>query len=94
MGNMKVQIEELRKSMQEGFKGQLGDAPKSYFEAIREKKKESVIIIKPKEPQESEETKNVVKEKIDIKSLPIGVSKLRKGGKGSGLFWDVIVKKK
>lgn len=34
-----------------------GDASRSYCDAVKEKKKENVIIIKPKEQQESEKTK-------------------------------------
>ncbi|XP_077279098.1 uncharacterized protein LOC143906728 [Temnothorax americanus] len=60
-----------------------GNASRSYCEAVKEKKKENVIIIKPKEQQESEKTKKVVKENIDIKNMAVGVSKLRKGGKGA-----------
>lgn len=53
----------------EGFKKELeemkkmwnimstGDASRSYYDAVKEKKKENVIIIKPKEQQESEKTK-------------------------------------
>lgn len=79
----------------EGFKKELedmkkmwnsmstGNASRSYCDAVKEKKKENVIIIKPKEQQESEKTKIVVKENIDIKNMSIGVSKLRKGGKGA-----------
>ncbi|CAK9799221.1 hypothetical protein ANTPLA_LOCUS1940 [Anthophora plagiata] len=48
-----------------------------------EKKEENVKIIKPKEQQESEKKKKVVKEDIDIKTMSIGVSNLRKGGKGT-----------
>jgi len=32
-------------------------------------KKESILIVKPKREQESETTKKVVKEKVDIKNL-------------------------
>lgn len=60
-----------------------GDVTRSYCEAVKEKKKENVIIIKPKEQQESEKTKRMIKENIDIKNMLIGVSKLKKGGKGT-----------
>lgn len=83
LGSIKQEFEEIRKSIQEGLKGPSGDIPRSYCEAVRERKKESVIIVKPKGQQESEVTKQVVKEKIDIKKMAIGVTKLRKGSKGT-----------
>jgi len=46
-------------------------------------KKESILIVKPKKGQESETTKKVVKEKVDIKNLAVGITKLRKGDKGT-----------
>lgn len=46
-----------------------GGASRSYCEAVKEKKKENVIIIKPKEQQESEKTKKTIKENIDIKNM-------------------------
>lgn len=49
----------------------------------RKKKKESILIVKPKKEQESETTKKIVKEKVDIKNLAVGITKIRKGGKGS-----------
>lgn len=39
--------------------------------------------MKPKKEQESEVTKQVVKEKVDIRNLAVGITKLRKGGKDS-----------
>lgn len=79
--NMKQELEDLRKMIQ--GKASTISAERNYSEVVKEKKKENVIIIKPKEQQESEATKNMVKEKIDIKNMPIGISKLRKGGKGT-----------
>ena len=81
LGNMKQELNELRNMIQGRADTITGG--RSYSETVKEKKKENVIIIKPKEQQESEATKNIVKEKIDIKKLPIGISKLRKGGKGT-----------
>lgn len=81
------ELEGFKKEMEEMKKMwniiSAGDASRSYCEAVKEKKKESVIIIKPKEQQESEKTKKVVKENIDIKNMSIGVSKLRRGGRGA-----------
>jgi len=54
---------------------------KSYSETVKEKK-ESILIVKPKREQESKTTKKVVKDKVDIKNLAVGIIKLRKG-KGS-----------
>lgn len=78
---MKHQLEDMRKMIQ--GKSDATSEGRSYSEAVKEKKKENVIIIKPKEQQESETTKNMVKGKIDIKNMPIGISKLKKAGKGT-----------
>lgn len=55
----------------------------SYSEAVKNKKKESILIVQPKMEQESEATKKMVKEKIDIRKLEVGITKLKKGNKGS-----------
>lgn len=78
---MKHQLEDMRKMIQ--GKSDATSEGRSYSEAVKEKKKENVIIIKPKEQQESETTKNMVKGKIDIKNMPIGIPKLKKAGKGT-----------
>ncbi|KYN08836.1 hypothetical protein ALC57_19057, partial [Trachymyrmex cornetzi] len=38
-----------------------------------------MLIVKPKMQQESETTKKLIKEKVDIKSMAMGITKLRKG---------------
>lgn len=85
---IKEELDEFKKEMEEMRKmiwntRSDGDAPRSYSEAAKEKKKENVIIIKPKEQQRSEKTKEMIKQNIDIKGMPIGVSKMRKGGNGA-----------
>lgn len=55
----------------------------SYSEAVKNKKKENILIVQPKMEQESEATKKMVKEKIDIRKLEVGITKLKKGNKGS-----------
>ncbi|XP_029670033.1 uncharacterized protein LOC115239577 [Formica exsecta] len=52
-------------------------------EVCGEKKKENVIIIKPKIQQENEVTKKLIKEKVDIKNMAMGITKLKKGSKGT-----------
>lgn len=47
------------------------------------KKKENIIIVKPKIQQESETTKKVIKEKVDIKKMPMGITKLRRAREGT-----------
>lgn len=42
-----------------------------------------MIIVKPKKQQESETTKKAVKEKINITNMAVGITKLRKGNKGT-----------
>ncbi|XP_071579731.1 uncharacterized protein [Temnothorax nylanderi] len=81
--SIKLEFEELRRSIQEEIKGSPGDAPRSYCEAVRSKKKESVIIVKPKNQQESEATKKLVKDRVDIKNLGVGITRLRKGNNGT-----------
>lgn len=80
MGEVKQQIEELKRMIQ----GEGTSATRvTYSEAVKEKKKEKIIIIKPKVQQESEETKKTIKEKVDIKSMAVGITKLKKGSKGT-----------
>ncbi|KMQ86031.1 hypothetical protein RF55_15102 [Lasius niger] len=83
---MKVEFESFKKEMEDMMMNNIlatRDVPRSYNEVVKEKKKENVIIVKPKEQQESEKTKKAIKQNIDIKNMPIGVSKMRKGGKGA-----------
>ncbi|XP_076302220.1 uncharacterized protein LOC143220467 [Lasioglossum baleicum] len=81
---IKQEMEELRKM----FRGrmQVSDVnvhgSVSYSEATK-KKKENIIIIKPKTQQESETTKKIIKEKVDIKNMPMGITKVRKGKEGT-----------
>ncbi|XP_029673847.1 uncharacterized protein LOC115241989 [Formica exsecta] len=68
LGNVKQELLEELKRMIQG-------------EVCGEKKKENVIIIKPKIQQESEVTKKLIKEKVDIKNMAMGITKLKKGSK-------------
>lgn len=68
--------------MQEKFGESAGSVQKSYANTVMEKKKESVLMVKPKQ-QESETTKKVVKEKINITNMVVGVTKFRKGNNGT-----------
>jgi len=73
------ELEEVKKNISE--KATRG--PESYSEAVKNKKKENILIVEPKREQENEATKKMVKEKVDIKKLEIGITKLKKGNKGS-----------
>lgn len=64
----------------------MGEEWRSYASAVCGKKKENVIIIKPKKQQESEETKKLIKEKINITEMAIGVKKLKKGNIGTAIL--------
>lgn len=83
MEKVKQEIEELKKLIQGGCMSSARDAKGSYSEVTKGKKKENVIIIKPNIEQESETTKKAIKEKINIKSMGVGVTKLKKGSKGT-----------
>jgi hypothetical protein len=83
MGGIKQEIEELRKMLMQGAYGPSGGATRKYSDVIKERKEENILIIKPKVQQESEITKKIIKEKIDITKMEIGITKLRKGGKGT-----------
>lgn len=73
------ELEEVKRNIEEKTTGRTG----SYSEAVKNKKKESILIVQPKREQESEATKKLVKEKVDIKKLEVGITKLKKGNKGS-----------
>lgn len=79
--SFKRELDELKQNMH-GGNPVIAGSGKSYSEAVKEKK-ESILIVKPKKEQESETTRKIVKEKVNIKDLAVGITKLRKGGKGS-----------
>jgi len=81
MENIKQELEDLRKMIQGKASGQVGRFQRSYSDAIKKKKKENIIIIKPKIQQESETTKKLIKKKVDIKNMAMGITK--KGSKGT-----------
>lgn len=54
---------------------------RSYSEVIKGKKKERIIIIKPKMRQENEATKKKKIKKVNNKTWILGIKKLRKRGK-------------
>lgn len=83
LGNIKQEVEDLKTMMMDGAYGSTGGTLRKYSEAVKEKKKENILIIKPKTQQESEDTKKIVKDKIDIRNMEVGISKLRKGGRGA-----------
>lgn len=86
MDTIKVELESFKKEMEDMMRSTIlasKEVPRSYSEVVNAKKKENVILVKPKEQQESEKTKKAVKQNIDIKNMPIGVSKMRKVGKGA-----------
>ncbi|KMQ86605.1 hypothetical protein RF55_14367 [Lasius niger] len=82
LGYIKQEMGDLRRMIQGGACGPSGEAQRSYSEAVKEKKK-NIIIVKPKVQQESEATKNLIKEKVDIKNMAMGITKLKKGSKGT-----------
>ncbi|XP_036147299.1 uncharacterized protein LOC118647147 [Monomorium pharaonis] len=79
---IKQEMEDLRKIIRGGMQASAENVRGSYSEAIK-KKKENIIIIKPKTQQESETTKKIIKEKVDIKNMPMGITKVRKGREGT-----------
>lgn len=79
--SFKKELEEIKLNMH-GRNPIVTGSGQSYSEAIK-KKKESILIVKPKKEQESETTRKIVKKKVNIKDLAVGITKLRKGGKGS-----------
>lgn len=83
MQGVRREIEELRKMIQgEGMDGTRANRG-TYSEAVKENKGEKVIIIKPKVQQDSEATKKTIKENVNIKSMSVGVTKLKKGSRGT-----------
>lgn len=66
--NFKQEFEEMKRNKEKTTET-AGSERRSYSEAMRDKKGESILIVKSKTEQESENTKKVVKEKVDIKKL-------------------------
>lgn len=79
---IKQEMEDLRKMIRGGMHASAEGVHGSYSDIVK-KKKENIIIIKPKVQQESETTKKIIKEKIDIKNMPMGITKVRKGREGT-----------
>lgn len=82
MNAIKQEMEDLRRIVRGGMHGPTENGYSSYSDVVK-KKKENIIIIKPKIQQESETTKKIIKEKVDIKSMPMGITKVRKGKEGT-----------
>ncbi|RLU24048.1 hypothetical protein DMN91_004257 [Ooceraea biroi] len=92
---MEVVQEELRdirrelREMKQKIQGEIvdlgagGTTQRNYSNIVKEKAKESIIIVKPEVQQGSEDTKKVIKEKINIKNIAVGITKMRKGNKGT-----------
>lgn len=94
MGAIKQEIEGLRKMLMQGAYGTAGGAARKYSDVIKERKEENILIVKPKVQQESEITKKTIKDKIDITKMEIGITKLRKGGKGAVILGCETVEEK
>jgi len=60
MGNIKQELEDLRRIIHGEANRPVERFQRSYSNAIKEKKKEDIIIIKPKIQQESEATKKLI----------------------------------
>lgn len=69
--------------IQEGICKSTEEVKVSYSEVVENKKKENVIVIRPNMQQENKVTKELIREKVDIKSLTLGVTKLKKGSNGT-----------
>lgn len=78
---IKQEFEILKESMKRKVDESI-DNGRNYANAVSEKRKESVLVVKPKKQQESEITKKLVKKKINIINIAMGITKLRKGNKG------------
>lgn len=79
---IKQEMENLRKMIRGGMNELAENVHGSYSDIVKNKK-ENIIIIKPKIQQESETTKKIIKEKVDIKNMPMGITKVRKGKEGT-----------
>lgn len=79
----KQEIKEIKGNIQEKTTEITRSELRSYSEAVKDKKKECILIVKPKMEQESEVIKKLVKEKVDINNLIVGVTKIKRGGKRS-----------
>ncbi|XP_036142545.1 uncharacterized protein LOC118645486 [Monomorium pharaonis] len=81
--NIKEELEEVKRMLSTGPSNSSRGAQKSYSEIVKEKKKENVIIVKPKVQQENVDTAMLIKKKVDIKNMEMGVTKIRRGNNGT-----------
>lgn len=63
---------------------------RSYSDVTKDNKKENIMIVKPKTQQDSKETEKIIKAKVDIKNMNIGVTKFRTGATTIQSFWAVM----
>lgn len=81
--NIKEELEEIKRMLTTGPNSLSRGAQKSYSEIAKEKKKENIIIVKPKVQQENVDTAMLIKKKVDIKKMEMGVTKIRAGNNGA-----------
>ncbi|EZA47066.1 hypothetical protein X777_16833, partial [Ooceraea biroi] len=87
--DIKRELSEMKQKIQGEIVdlGAGGTTQRSYSNI--EKAKESIIIVKPKVQQGSEDTKKVIKEKINIKNIAVGITKMRKVQEKLGKDYEV-----
>lgn len=83
VAGIKQEMEDIKRMIQGGQAGPSNEVRKTYSSVVKEKEKEKVIIIKPKIQQESEKTKEMIKQKVDIKTMAVGVSRMKKCSNGT-----------
>lgn len=81
--SVKEELEKVRRMLTIGPNNSSRRAQKSFSEIVKEKKKENVIIVKPKIQQENVDTAMLIKKKVDIKNMEMGVTKIRRGSHGT-----------
>jgi len=88
---LKKELHELRRDRKKQHKelkemlkvqGTRNKDKRSYSEVMKRNKKKNVILVKPKVQQNSEETKKIIKEKVDIKNMTMGIFKFKKSNNG------------
>lgn len=73
--NYKREMEEMIEKTLKGNSNKTGCDRRNYNEVVKDKRNENLVIVKPRREQDSNVTKKIVKEKVDIKNLAVDITK-------------------
>lgn len=73
--NYKREMEEMIEKKLKGNSNKTGCDRGNYNEVVKDKRNENLVIVKSRREQDSNVTKKIVQEKVDIKNLAVDITK-------------------